>query len=277
MYKLMPLGDLEPATFSLTFYESRNDHSVMKSSLIGLLLFTAVSANAQTAAEQIALGDRDYVAMNAVSALSHYEQAIKIDGSSYEAFWKASRSAVDIGSGGHGAKQTELFSRGEQYARKAVGLNPAGAEGHFSLARALGKTALSQSPKGRIKYATDIRNQALECLKIDPKHAGCLHVMGMWNAEVMRLNGFTRMIAKNFLGGKVFSEASWAEAVRYMEASVASEPDRIVHRVDLAQIYLDLKQPDKAKAEAEAAIRLPVSDVNDETYKAEARTILSKT
>ena len=248
----------------------------MKSLITAFLLFAAVTAHAQTAAEHVGAGDRDYVAMNAASALAHYEQAIKIDGSNYEALWKASRSAVDIGSGRADAKQTELFSRAEQYARKAVGLNPGGVEGHFSLARALGKTALTQSPKGRIKYATEIRNQALGCLRIDPKYAGCLHVMGMWNAEVMRLNGFTRMIAKNFLGGKVFGEASWAEAVRYMEASVASEPDRIVHRVDLAEVYLDVKEPVKAKAQAEAALRLPSTDVNDESYKAQARALLAK-
>jgi uncharacterized protein HemY len=100
--------------------------------------------------------------------------------------------------------------------------------------------------------------------------------MGMWNAEVMRLNGFTRMIAKNFLGGKVFGSASWAEAVRYMEASVASEPDRIVHRVDLASIYMDLKDPSKARAQAEAALKLPATDVNDEAYKAEARALLAR-
>jgi tetratricopeptide (TPR) repeat protein len=183
---------------------------------------------------------------------------------------------VDLGSHRNDDSQQGLYSRAEQYARRAVALNPNDAEGHFAMARALGKTALSQSPKGRIKYATDIRNQALECLRLNPKHAGCLHVMGMWNAEVMRLNGFTRMIAKNFLGGKVFGSANWNEAVRYMEASVANDPDRIVHRVDLAQIYVDLKQPDKARAMAEAALRLPVSDYNDDLYKAEARALLSK-
>jgi tetratricopeptide (TPR) repeat protein len=240
--------------------------------LSGLLLSTS-TAHAQTAAEQIALGDRDYASLNAAQALAHYDQASKADPSSYEAEWKASRSAVDLGANRNDA---QLYVRAEQYARRAVALNPGDAEGHFALARALGKTALSQSPKGRIKYAKDIRSQALECLGINPKHAGCLHVMGMWNAEVMRLNGFTRMVAKNFLGGQIFSTASWNEAVRYMEASVASEPDRIVHHVDLAEIYADLKQPAKARAQAESALRLPVSDVNDEVYKAQARQLLSR-
>ena len=157
------------------------------------MLAFAASTNAQTATEHIASGDRDYLAMRAEPALSHYEQAAKIDQSSYEASWKASRSAVDIGSYSNDKSRREaLFASAEQYARRAVQLNPGEAEGHFSLARALGKTALTQSPKVRIRYATEIRSQALECLRLNPRHGGCLHVMGMWNAEVMRLSSLTR-------------------------------------------------------------------------------------
>lgn len=239
-------------------------------------LFISSSLLAQSAAEHSAAGDRDYVAMNATSALAHYEAAIKLDASSYDANWKASRSAVDIGSYTNDKSRREaLYSSAEQYARKAVALKPSEPEGHFALARALGKTALTQSPKARIKYATEIRSQALECLRLDPRHGGCLHVMGMWNAEVMRLNGLTRLIAKNFLGGKVFGTASWKEAVRYMEASVANDPERIVHYVDLAGIYDDLGETAKAKEMYEAALRLPETDVNDKHYKDQARSGLS--
>ena len=218
------------------------------------------------------MAERDYVALDAPSALAHYEKAIAADPRSYEALWKASRSAIDIGSyAPDAARRNSLYASGEQYARRAIALNPLDDDGHFSLARALGKTALTQSPRGRVKYATEIRAQALECLKINPNHAGCLHVMGMWNAEVMRLNSFTRMIAKNILGGRVFGTANWTEAVRYMEASVAAEPGRIVHRVDLAEVYDDVGEKAKARAEREAALRLPLTDVNDKYYKEQAR------
>jgi tetratricopeptide (TPR) repeat protein len=243
--------------------------------LAPLILTIAASARAQTSSELIASGDRDYASMNAASALSHYERAAKLDPSSYEASWKASRSAVDIGSYTNDKSRREaLFASAEQYARKAVQLNPTDAEGHFSLARALGKTALTQSPRGRIRYATEIRSQALECLRIDPKHGGCLHVMGMWNAEVMRLNSITRMIAKNILGGKAFGSASWKEAVRYMEASVANDPDRIVHYLDLAEVYDDVGEKAKSRAMYEAVIRMPATDVNDRFYKEQARGAL---
>ena len=235
------------------------------------------AASAQSPPEHLALGDRDHAALEGASALGHYEIAIAADPRSYEALWKASRSAVDVGSGtSDGSRRTSLFNRAEQYARRAIALNPGDAEGHFSLARALGKTALTQSARGRVRYATEIRGQALECLKSAPAHAGCLHVMGMWNAEVMRLNSVTRLIAKNVLGGRTFGGASWKEAVRYMEASVASEPERIVHRVDLAEVYLDVGEKSKARVEFETALRLPVSDINDPAYKAQARAGLAR-
>jgi len=242
----------------------------LQSVLAGMLLVASV-ASAQTAADHIALGDKEYLAMNASAALQHYEEAIKLDPKNYEALWKASRSDVDLGSYNRDDGQRETyFKNAEKYARDAVAANPGDAEGHFNLARALGKNALTQSPKSRIKYAKEVRNQALECLKIDPKHAGCLHVMGMWNAEVMRLSGFTRMLAKNFLGGQIFDSANWNEAKRYMEESVAAEPDRIVHHVDLGGVYRDTGDKTKARAEWQAAMKLPNKDFNDRHYKAEA-------
>jgi tetratricopeptide (TPR) repeat protein len=161
---------------------------------------------------------------------------------------------------------SELIASGDQ--------DYASMNARSALARALGKTALTQSPRGRIRYATEIRSHALECLRIDPRHGGCLHVMGMWNAEVMRLNSITRLVAKNILGGRVFGAASWKEAVRYMEASVANDPDRIVHYLDLAAVYEDVGEKAKSKAMYEAVLRMPATDVNDPFYKEQARTAL---
>ena len=109
---------------------------------------------AQSAGEHIALGDRDAAALNASGALRHYEEAIKADPRSYEALWKATREAVDLGEfNSDGADRDRLYSLAETYARRAVEANPSGVDGHFHLARAIGRKALSLGKRDQVKYA----------------------------------------------------------------------------------------------------------------------------
>lgn len=250
-----------------------------RSALLALAFCAAGSmAGAQSSAsDHIALGDREHAAMNAAAALKHYDAAVAADPKSYEALWKAARDAVDEGEGEqNAARRTQLYKEAEMYARRAVEARPNDAEGHFHLARALGRNALTLGKRDRVKYAGDVRAQALEALKYDPKHPGALHVMGVWNAEVMRLSGFTRMIARNFLGGKVFDSASWPEAVRYMEQAVAVDSGRITHHLDLGKIYADVGDKAKARAQFEMVLRMPAREPNDEMYKKDAAKALKE-
>ncbi|HEX2781353.1 MAG TPA: hypothetical protein VHM30_17760 [Gemmatimonadaceae bacterium] len=231
----------------------------------------AAPAGGQTAAQHIAMGDSLHAAMNPAAALKHYEAAIAIEPKNYDALTKAARDAVDVGEyDPNKDTRTAMFKSGELYARRAIEANPQGAEGHFNLARALGRAALALGPRDRVKYATDVRAHAMDALKIDPKHPGALHVMGMWNAEVMRLNGPTRWIAKNILGGQVFGSASWDNAVRYMEQAVAVDPSRISHHIDLAEIYRDRKNKARAREEFQQVLSIPAADYNDRFYKQRA-------
>jgi tetratricopeptide (TPR) repeat protein len=231
----------------------------------------ASAARAQSVSDHIAQGNRDRSTRDVASALKAFEAALAIDANNYDALVNAAECAVELGEFDPNTKQRDsLFRSAEQYARRAVAANPSGAEGHFELAQALGRTALSQGPRDRIKYGIEVRDQALAALKIDPQHSGALHVMGLWNAEVMRLNGFTRMIAKNFLGGRIFNEANWDAAQSYMERSVAADSARIAHRLDLGAVYADRKMRDEARAQFEWIARAPVTDFNDPHYKAQA-------
>jgi tetratricopeptide (TPR) repeat protein len=227
-------------------------------------------AASQSAADHIAMGDRDRAALNTPGAFHHYQEAIKLEPKSYEALWKAAREAVDVGEYGAQAVRDSVYPLAEQYARRAVEANPNHAEGHFHLARALGKKALSLGKRDRVKFAGDVRAHALESLKYDPKHPGALHVMGMWNYNVMQLSGMSRFMAKNFLGGKVFGSASWDEAQRYMEQSVAVDPERLVHHLDLARVYAARGNVAKAREQYELTVRGTRTEYNDRHYQTEA-------
>jgi len=236
----------------------------------------AGSAGAQSAQEHIAIGDREHVAMNAPGALQHYQEAIRVDPKSYEALWKASREAVDVGEFAAPGQRDSLYGEAELYARRAVEANSGDAEGHFNLSRALGRKALSLGKRDQVRYARDVRTQALETLKLNPKHPGALHVMGMWNYNVMRLSGMTRFMAKTFLGGKVFDSANWDDAQRYMEESVANDPTRLVHHLDLARVYAARGNTAKAREQYELVIRGTRTEYNDRHYQSEADAELKK-
>ncbi|HET7585428.1 MAG TPA: hypothetical protein VFK13_10990 [Gemmatimonadaceae bacterium] len=242
------------------------------------VLGAPAGAGAQSVEQHVAAGDSAYVALDATRALEQYEAAIAAsDSGSYEALWKAARSAVDLAEfEPDEAKRTALYAKGRADAARAVAVNADDPEGHFNLARALGRVALSLGKKERVKYATEVRKEALAALAIDSLHAGALHVMGMWNAEIMRLSGFSRFMARNFLGGQVFSEASWKNAQMYLEKSVQQEPERIVHHLDLGMVYVDTKQKDKAREQLEAAVNGTPSEYNDKHYQEQAREALAK-
>jgi tetratricopeptide (TPR) repeat protein len=247
----------------------------------GFLLIASASlaglANAQTAGEHIALGDSVYAQFKPEQALTHYLAAIGPDSSNYEALWKAARSEVDQAEVERDEGRRDRLSRSaEALARRAIRVNPQHAEAHFHLARALGRRALSVGVRDRVKYATEVRAEALEALRLDANHPGALHVMGVWNAEVMRLNGVQRFFAKNVLGGRVFGEASWDRAVSYMQKSIAVDPDRIVHHLDLGKIYADRGDKAKAREHFELVVRGRRIDFNDPAYQREAQAALEK-
>ncbi len=241
------------------------------------LAVLASVASAQSAADHLRLGDEAYNRFQPAAALQHYEAAVTADPKNYEALYKAARSAMDESEMISDKEQrSQLFKKGELYARRAIEANPRDAEGYFHLARSLGRLAQSLGVRDRIKYATAVRENALKALQIDSTHAGALHVMGVWNQEVMRLNGISRMIAKNLLGGQVFSEASWGNAVKYMEKAVAADPERITHKLDLGKVYADLDQKEKARAMFQAVLAGKQHDAADPMYKKEAEQALKE-
>lgn len=246
--------------------------------LAALATFPTARAAAQSVPDYVAAGVTAMDARDPATALAAYQQALALDSTSYEANWRASIAAVDIG------KQTpdsikdpardSLFRLAESYAARAVAANPEGADGYFALANAIGRTSLTLGKKDRVRRAAEIRTAALKAIELNPRQDGAYHVMGRWNAEIMRLSGLSRFFAKTFLGGAIFSEASWANAVQYMQEAVEIRPEFIYHHYDLALIYVDTKQWDLARQQLEAIPSLPLIDVMDPTWKEEAAALL---
>ncbi len=226
----------------------------------------------------MALGDSATARFDAPTALREYQAAIALDSGSALAFAMASKTAVDLGeSATPGSDQNVFYQQGESYARRAVALDSTSADNWFHLARALGRAALSKGVRERVRYAVEIRECALHALALNPDHPGALHVLGMWNAEVKRLNGFSLFFARRFLGGGILGKANWADARRLLEKAVALDPDRLSHHLDLAGIYASMGETDSALREYQFVLAATVqTDVNDPIYKAQASAALKR-
>ena len=219
-------------------------------------------------------------ARDAEGAVTRFQAALALDSMDYVSNWALALSLIDLGKvtpdSVPSAGRDSLYALAEVHAHRAVASDPGDAEGHFALAVAVGRAALTKSKKERVRRAVEIRKEALETIRLDSTHDGGYHVLGRWNAEVMRLSSVQRFFAKAFLGGVALGKASWDEAIRNMEKAVALNPQRIYHRLDLARIYVDRHRYADARAQLERIATLPLLDHGDESYQAEAATLLEQ-
>ncbi len=229
---------------------------------------------AQDVHDHVNLGVAAIQAHDLKTGLAHFEAALAIDSMSYDANWRAAIALIDEGEmipdSLRSPRRDSLYARAELLARRAVAADSARAEGHFALAAAIGRASLTMGKKDRIRRAAIIRDEALKTLAIDPRYDGAYHILGRWNAEIMRLSGLSRFFAKKFLGAGIFGKASWEEAVSNMEKAVALDPGRIYHRLELAEIYADRKRYPEARKELDEVAALPNREIMDPLYRRQA-------
>jgi len=236
-----------------------------------LCLAAAVNLHAQQAADHVGLGIAAEEAHDVRTALQHYQAALDLDSSNYEANWRGAMTLLTLGeqlpAHSRNPERDSIYAQAERYAQRAVASNPAGADGHFALAASVGRASLSMGNKDRTRRAAIIRREALRTLALNPKHDGAYHILGRWNAEIMRISGFSRFFAKKFLGAGVFKQASWANAIYNMEKAVQLDSGRIYHHLELAEIYADRKRWADASTHLQLVESLPEREVMDSAYK----------
>lgn len=251
--------------------------------IAGLVLAAAAPAllPAQTVEEHVAMGVELFEKrLDVKGALQQYEAALAIDSLNYDANWRAAQALVDIGK--VVADETKdpardsAYARAERFGRVAVEVNPNGADGWYILAAAIGRASLTKGKKERVKRAGEIRAAALRSIELNPKEDGAYHIMGRWNAEIMRLSGFNRFFAKTFLGGAIFNAAAWDSATIYMSKAVELRPQWIYHRLDYAEILVDVDQYSEARTQLQEVAELPIGDAMDPEYKKQGAALMTE-
>jgi regulator of microtubule dynamics protein 3 len=245
-------------------------------SCAGALLVAGAHAPlaAQTVADHVAMGVAAIEARDLRTGLAHFETALALDSTDYAANWRAAFALLDEGElipdTVRSAERDSLFARAEVLARRALAADSARPEGHFAVAATVGRASLTMGKKERIRRAKIIREEALRTLALDPSHDGAYHVLGRWNAEIMRLSGLSRFFAKSFLGAGIFSQASWEQAITNLQKAVELDPERIYHRLELARVYSDRKRYQEALDQLGRISSLPDRELLDPLYRQRA-------
>ena len=242
--------------------------------IIMVMAFGSV-LHAQPAPEHLRRADDAYRARKTDEALMHLMRAITMDATNYEAHWKASRSYVDLAEITAGSTN-RLLTAAQMHAETAIRLRPASAEGHIAFGRTLKQRVLGAGVRDRARFADAIRSEALLTLQADPLHPDGLHALGMWHAELMRLNGASRRFAKWFLGADLLESANWDDAQSLLEDAVRVDPARIIHRLELGGIYADRGDKARAREIYLWIASAPLVDPNDDLYKRQAAERLER-
>ncbi len=238
---------------------------------MAISLFLVLPAAAQDAGTYIARGDSAYQEFNNRDALNFYAQALKLDSTNYEASWKLARAYVDVGETfKDNETRKEAYQRAEQYARKAVEINPDGSKAHLYLSVALGRVALDSGKKEQVQLSKEIKEEVDKALELDPTDDIAWHVLGRWHRKMATLGWIQRKFADMFLGG-VPKEASVDSAAACFQKAIELNPGHINHHLELGITYEEMDMKDKAIMQYEKVLELPKKDADDDEYKKQAK------
>lgn len=219
-------------------------------------------------ARQLELSFRD------VDALQKYLQVLSLQPSHILALCKTSELYNLIGRRIQDKeKQRSYYQASQQYAEKALKINPNSSEANFVMALAMGRMAQTGSGQQRVNAVKLIRQYAERCVQLDPGNFKGYHVLGKWNMEVSNLNSLEKWLVKMAYGA--LPKATLEDAIANYEKSRQLNPAFQLNYLELARCYNKLDKKDKALQHIRTVLAMPAVSVDDQRVHKEARELQS--
>jgi tetratricopeptide (TPR) repeat protein len=218
-----------------------------------LLLITPLGqGRAQPAiTSSVSLGDEAYARMDYPEALDFYELAYEAGDRSYYLLNRLSSASNDIAHDHlHDKNRDEAKRRFEGalfYAREMEKLEPDSAHTQFMLAMTVGKLALFEGGKGKVKIGRRVEEYALRAIELDSSYSPPYIVLGVFYREVAKLKWFQKIAATAFFGG--VPSGTLEDSARFLEAACGLQPALAGTHWELAKTYLAMKRDEDALAQ----------------------------
>jgi tetratricopeptide (TPR) repeat protein len=204
-----------------------------------------------------------------LDAINYFDSVSVSDSGSCEAFWKLAMSLNYFAELIPKDDQLAYYERASEAAEKAIAIDSTAAEGHFQLARALGKIALFKGVFKSIGLAKRVKKETELVLELDPNHDGAFHILGRWNREVARKPKFIRVP----MG---LGSADKDVGLEMLKKAVELKPRFIHHHLEYGISLLDKNRKDEARQQFQMCLELPAHGPLDAKYQKEAKEYLAQ-
>jgi tetratricopeptide (TPR) repeat protein len=226
--------------------------------------------------DELVLGKEAYARFDNEDALEHYRKAAEGRPDDVEALWRLALACADVGKAREDADRKgaeELYRQGVTAARRAVATSPDTPNAHFVLAVCLGRLALVEGGKTRIRLSKEVKMEAERTIELDPAHDGAYVVLGRWNEAIATLGWFQKAVG-GVIYGSLPSGATVAKAAEMFRKAVELDPGRPGHRLEYARALIELGRYSEARKQLRTCLELPRVQWDDPASKAEAARLL---
>jgi tetratricopeptide (TPR) repeat protein len=225
--------------------------------------------------------DRLYSQFKPREAVAELLKILHADSNNFEALVKLARAYIDIGdflpeNGANGQeRKLKEYTTAQQYARKALRVDPNSTWSHFWIAAAVGSIAVVSPVSQQVDLATEIRDAVEKSIALDPKNGSAYHVYGVWHRKVAEIGGASRMFASMFYG-KSLPKGSLEKSIDFLKKAVSLNPTVIVSRLELARSHAAKSDWPAARAMLRSIAELPVQFSDDARHKQNAAQLLDE-
>jgi tetratricopeptide (TPR) repeat protein len=225
--------------------------------------------------------DRLYAQFKPKEAAEELLKIIRWDPQNFEALVKLSRAYIDIGDmiadSAPDWKERRLkdYRSAEDYARRAVKVDPNSTWGHFYLAASLGHIAVVSPIARQVELAGEIRAALDKSLALDGRNGFAYHAYGVWHRKMSEIGKMSRVLA-SVLYGRSLPEGTMDQSIEYLKKAIALNPTIIISRLELANTYIAVEDFPAARMMLSSIQNLPVQFSDDAKHKQKAEELLEE-
>jgi tetratricopeptide (TPR) repeat protein len=225
--------------------------------------------------------DELHTALKPKEALVELLKVLDRDPNNAEAHSKIARVYIDFGdmipeaTPDWEAKRLKQYQTAEQYARKAVKVDPNLAWGYFYVAASLGSIVAVSPVAKQIDLAGEIRGFVEKALELDPQNGFAYHLYGVWHRKMAEIGKMQRVLASMFIGRSP-PHGSLEKSIEYLKKAVSLNPTVIVSRLELARSYITVENWPTARNLLVSIRDLPLQFSDDPGYKQKAEQLIEE-